>query len=64
MRYLHGFYLFDDEIKTNSNKVNYQSPEVYKVDDNFSKDKHRHLLNQIKIFLKRKHLGSIRYGRI
>ena len=51
MRYLHGFYLFDDEIKTNSNKVNYQSPEVYKKwMNNFSKDKHRHLLNQIKIF--------------
>ena len=62
MRYLHGFYLFDDEIKTNSNKVNYQSPEVYKKwMNNFSKDKHRHLLNQIKIFLKKK---TFRFNKI
>ena len=29
MRYLHGFYLFPDELENDNNKINYQSSFVY-----------------------------------
>ena len=52
MRYLHGFYLFPDELENDNNKINYQSSFVYEkwmniFNDNL-KDK---LKNHIKAFV-------------
>ena len=55
MRYLHGFYLFDDEINNTSGTIDYQSPDVYeKWLKNFSLDKHDHLKKELESFLQRK----------
>jgi len=54
MRYLHGFYLFEDEIKNASENLNYQSPSVYgKWLKNFSIKKHEYINKNIKIFLEK-----------
>ena len=52
MRYLHGFYLFPDELENDNDNINYQSSFVYKKWMNiFNKDLSEKLKNHIKTFI-------------